>query len=142
LVVDYDNPEPQPEYFTLAHFIFSNEKYLELIAQLGKEQREVTQELLTRLGVRARNNDIVTIIVVAHESFDGHGALFDLLIEAQEHFGKRIILGRVRHVVVRDVETLSKSPHLERAAFIMVLGEDLPEVEHYPELGRLLPFVE
>lgn len=122
----------------LAHFIFSLEKFYALLEQEAQKTREINKELLTRLGVKPAPKDVVTVLIISKDSFAGHEAFFTLGEECERIYGKKINLERIRLVILRSLDQASKSPHLERASFILILGEDLLGVENYPELEQIL----
>lgn len=126
----------------MAQFIFSNEKFLQKLADLNQQRIQISQNLFSRLGIMQTTNRIITMIVVSKDSWEGHHALFLLHEECEKIFKKRVDLTRIRPIVLRDIEAVTKSPHLERARFIIILNEDLLGAEHYPELETILPFIE
>ncbi len=126
----------------MAHFIFSNNEFLAKLAELNKQRIRTSQDLYTRLGVKPVSNEIITMIVVSQNQWEGHHALLLLHEECEKIYKKRVDLTRIRSVVFKDIEAVGKSPHLERARFIIILDEDLLGAENYPELEEILPFIE
>ncbi len=115
----------------MANFIFPNNQFLEKLTGLKQ---------LNQLGTKPATHEVVTMIVVSQNWWEGYNAMFLLHEECEKFYGKRIDLTKLRYVVLKDLDAASKSPHLERAQFIIVLNEDLLGVENYPELEGILPF--
>ena len=126
----------------MAHFIFSNNQFLEKLTELDRQRTKITQELFTRLGVTPAANEVITMIVVSKNAWEGYNALFLLHEECEKIYKKRIDLTKVRSIVLKDIEAVRKSPHLEHARFIIILDENLLGAEHYPELEEILPFIQ
>ena len=126
----------------MAHFIFSNELFLLKLNELNKESERISRELLIRHGIKQGCTDVVTILMISKNEWEGHTTLLDLQIECEQIYHRRIDLTKIKSVVLRDLEAASKSPHLEQARFIIILDENLLGAENYPELETILPFME
>ncbi len=124
----------------MSFFLFSNETYLLRIAELRQEGLQINAELFLRLGVKQKKG-VITMIVIANNEWDGHNVLSDLQIECEKLYHKRIDSAKIRSIVLRDIEQASKSPHLEQASFIIFLDGNLLGAENYPELEKILPFM-
>lgn len=124
----------------MAHFIFSNEKFLALLDKHVQETRDIGQKLFMRLGVKPALHDIVTILIISADSFAGYDAFFTLGEECEHVYGKKIDPKRIRPIVLRNLEEARISPHLERASFVLFLLDKNPilGVENYPELEHIL----
>lgn len=131
----------------MAHFIFSHEDYLAKLMECHKLSHDESNNLLSRLGVRQERKETVTMIVISKNDFIGFDVLFDLIMEYEDKYKKNVDPTKLKVVVIPTMEDVSKSPRLERASFILTLEDsrglgDLLGVEHYPELGKILPFKE
>ncbi len=126
----------------MSHLIFSNEQFLAKLTELHQMNLEVSINLFKRLGVNPQPTERVTMLVISKDSGAGHNALFTLAIECERAYKKTVDTLRMKSIVLRSLEEASRSPHLERASFILILDENLLGIENYPELEHILPFVE
>lgn len=124
------------------HFIFSNEEFLKKIEELATLSRTESSLLLGRLGVAKKQNDSVTILAISKDSFAGFDIVFTLAEDCQTAYQKTVNTDKLRIIVFKDLLSASKSPHLERASFILFADENLLSAKDYPELKNVLPFLE
>jgi hypothetical protein len=124
----------------VALFIFSNEKYLEYLLQQHQVTKEIGSTLFRRLGVQSKPLKRVTMLVISKDTFNGLDILFDLAIQCEKVYKKKIDLSKMRVVVFSSIDTASKSPLLEQINFIFIPEENLQGVKDYPELEHILPF--
>ncbi|MBP6948499.1 MAG: hypothetical protein KBC41_02375 [Candidatus Pacebacteria bacterium] len=124
----------------MAHYIFSNEKYLTALVTIQKLSIEIQEQLFQRLGIHRKSQDIVTIIVISKDPFDGIDSIFTLAEECQKLYKKEIEINKLRIIALPTIESAMKSPHLERASFILIPEENLLSANIYPELEKILPF--
>ena len=125
----------------MADFIFPSGSYVLDLMKLTEKSEHIKNELFRRLGVQP-SNEVITMIVIAKNHWDGYDVLRNLQIECEQIYHKRIDVTKIKSVVLSSLELASKSPHLERANFIIILDENLLGAENYPELEKILPFME
>lgn len=82
----------------------------------------------------------VTILIIAKGDFNAFGAYIDFLTECEKHFGRKLDQEKLRFVSLPSLEVACQSPLLQEASFVFDPNNDLPEVDNYPELEKILPF--
>jgi hypothetical protein len=124
------------------HFVFSNEAFLKKMEEIRAISHAESSELLHKLGVRKKEEIKVTVIAISQDSFAGFDVALTLAEDCEKAYQKTVDVNKLNVVVFTDLVLASKSPHLERASFILFADENLLSAKDYPELKDILPFLE
>lgn len=122
------------------HFIFPYAEVLKHHILEHQETSSALESLLSRLGLRRREEKRLTFIIISSQTFGGFEVMINLIEKCEAVFGEKINLTKIRFEMFRDIETAKKSPVVEVASFIYFPEYDSREVEDYPELEQILPF--
>ncbi len=127
----------------MAANIFPDDSALNLLHDISKVRKDLNQYLFSKFGVKQPQTQKVILIAISRDdTMLGCDIMLSLLDECNRVYGKEVDTSSVKIVSLPSFEAAKRSPYLERASFILVTDEDLLEAENYPELKRILPFME